>query len=51
MANVGRALMEAIHDNRNHPLLKNWHPNNCPSEIVVDLLNAYDDEVPPTAET
>lgn len=44
MAEVGRALMQTLNDNRNHILLKNWHPLQCPSEIVVDLLNAWDEK-------
>lgn len=43
MANVGEALMEAIHDNRGHPFLKHWMPADSPAEIVVDLLNALDE--------
>jgi hypothetical protein len=43
MANVGRALMTAIADNASSPPLKGWHPADCPSEIVVDLLNMLDD--------
>ncbi|WP_433910406.1 hypothetical protein [Sphingomonas yabuuchiae] len=43
MANVGRALMTAIADNAGCPPLKGWHPANCPSEIVSDLLNMLDD--------
>lgn len=43
MANVGRALMAAIEkDYGSHPFLQNWHPINCPSEIVGDLLTALD---------
>lgn len=43
MANVGRALMTAIADNAGSPPLKGWHPADCPSEIVSDLLNLLDD--------
>jgi len=43
MANVGRALMKAIADNAGSPPLKGWHPADCPSEIVSDLLNLLDD--------
>ncbi|MDR6144977.1 hypothetical protein QE363_000770 [Sphingomonas sp. SORGH_AS870] len=39
MANIGRALMTAIADNAGCPPLIGWHPADCPSEIVVDLLN------------
>jgi hypothetical protein len=44
MAAVGRALMEALHDNREHRELRGWHPLNSPAEIVVDLLNRLDDQ-------
>lgn len=43
MANVGRALMKAIADNAGSPPLIGWHPADCPSEIVSDLLNMLDD--------
>jgi hypothetical protein len=43
MAAVGRALMEAIHDNREHPALAGWMPMDSPVEIVVDLLNELDE--------
>lgn len=43
MANVGRALMTAIADNAGSPPLMGWHPADCPSEIVSDLLNMLDD--------
>ena len=26
-----------------HPFMQHWHPADCPSEIVGDLLNALDD--------
>lgn len=45
MANVGRALMTAIADNAGSPPLKGWHPADCPSEIVSDLLNMLDDAI------
>jgi hypothetical protein len=35
MAAVGRALMETI----KHNAPEGWAPNDCPSEIVTDLLN------------
>lgn len=43
MANVGEALMEAIRDYSGHPFMQHWHPADCPSEIVGDLLNALDE--------
>lgn len=44
MANVGRSLMEAIEkDFAGHPFMKHWHPCDCPTEIVGDLLNANDE--------
>jgi hypothetical protein len=39
MANVGRALIATIASN----VGKDWHPAECPSEIVVDLINERDD--------
>ena len=44
MANVGEYLMDTLESNRQHPLLKHWLPADNPAEIVVDLLNAYDDK-------
>lgn len=41
MEEVGRRLMDALHDNRDS--LKGWHPGDCPTEIVSDLLNARDE--------
>ena len=50
MANVGRALMNAIEkDFASHPFMKAWHPADCPTEIVGDLLNALDEAHPPAA--
>jgi hypothetical protein len=46
MEAVGRSFMEAIDDNRSHPLLKGWAPMDGPAEIIVDLLNAYDEKSP-----
>jgi hypothetical protein len=43
MANVGESLMEAIRDYSSHEFLKGWHPADCPTEIVGDLLNALDE--------
>lgn len=43
MANVGEALMEAIRDYSGHAFMQHWHPADCPSEIVGDLLNALDE--------
>lgn len=43
MANVGEALMEAIRDYSGHSFIEHWHPADCPSEIVGDLLNALDE--------
>ncbi len=43
MAAVGRGLMEALRINSGHAFLQDWHPADCPSEIVVDLLNALDE--------
>lgn len=44
MAAVGNALMDAIEKNyAGHPFMKQWHPCDCPSEIVGDLLNALDE--------
>jgi hypothetical protein len=40
---AGEALVKAIEDNREHPALKNWAPTQCPSEVVVDLLNVIDE--------
>jgi hypothetical protein len=40
---VGEALVKAIEDKREHPALKNWAPTQCPSEVVVDLLNSIDE--------
>lgn len=45
MANVGEALMEVLRMNAEHPRLKGWAPADCPSEIVTDLLNDFDDEL------
>lgn len=43
MANVGAELMSAIKDYSGHAAMKGWHPADCPSEIVGDLLNALDE--------
>jgi hypothetical protein len=44
MAEVGTALMKAIeYGCKNHPAMDGWHPAQCPSEIVVDLLNQLDE--------
>lgn len=51
MANVGRALMEAIEkDYSGHPFMQRWHPADCPTEIVGDLLNALDEARPAPVE-
>lgn len=50
MAEVGSALMATLTACNDHPALKYWAPLNCPSEIVVDLLNALD-EVSQTSVT
>ncbi len=39
MANVGEALMETIKRN----LSPHWSWNDCPSEVVVDLINERDE--------
>lgn len=41
MEEVGRRLMDTLHDNRE--CLRGWSPNDCPTEIVVDLINARDE--------
>lgn len=41
MEEIGRRLMDALHSNRD--ALKGWHPGNCPTEIVSDLINARDE--------
>ena len=44
MEAVGNALMDAIEkDYASHAFMKGWHPADCPSEIVGDLLNALDE--------
>ncbi len=43
MANVGRSLLERIADNAACPPLKGWHPADCPTEVVTDLLNMLDE--------
>lgn len=43
MANVGAEIMSAIKDYSGHAAMKGWHPADCPSEIVGDLLNALDE--------
>lgn len=51
MANVGRALMQAIEkDYADNPFMKGWHPADCPTEIVGDLLNALADATPPALD-
>lgn len=45
MADVGRAFMEAIEQARSSdPWVKTWAPIQCPSEIIFDLLNRYDEK-------
>lgn len=44
MAAVGRALMATLDACQDHPLLKDWSPAECPSEVVTDLLDLYDDQ-------
>jgi hypothetical protein len=39
MADVGRNLMKAVSAHA----YKDWHPNNCPSEIVGDLRGLCDE--------
>lgn len=41
MEEVGRRLMDALYSNRD--ALKGWHPGDCPTEIVSDLINARDE--------
>lgn len=41
MEEVGRRLIDALHANRD--CLKGWYPADCPTEIVVDLINARDE--------
>jgi len=44
MQAVGNSLMDAIEkDFADHPFMKGWHPADCPTEIVGDLLNALDE--------
>jgi hypothetical protein len=43
MTAVGRALMKVLSDRHCHSFLKNWHPADCPSEVINDLLNALDE--------
>jgi len=44
MEAVGNSLMDAIEkDYADHPFMKNWHPVDCPTEIVGDLLNALEE--------
>lgn len=43
MANVGRTLMERIAENSSDGPLKGWHPADCPTEVVCDLLNMLAD--------
>lgn len=43
MAAVGRALIDTLNSNAGHSVLKGWAPAQCPSEIVVDLLNRIDE--------
>jgi len=50
MANVGRALMEALRDHAGSPHLKGWAPADCPSEIVGDMLNMLDERDATLAE-
>lgn len=48
MEAVGNALMDAIEkDFASHPFMKGWHPADCPTEIVGDLLNALDEAAHP----
>lgn len=48
MEAVGNALMDAIEkDYASHPFMKGWHPADCPTEIVGDLLNALDEATRP----
>lgn len=42
-ATVGENLLNAISCCSQHELLKDWRPINCPSEIVCDLLNEFDE--------
>lgn len=41
MEEVGRRLIDTLHASRD--CLKSWYPADCPTEIVVDLINARDD--------
>ena len=51
MANVGRALMHAIEKDYAADLfMKGWHPADCPTEIVGDLLNALAEASTPTSQ-
>jgi hypothetical protein len=43
MARVGRALVEAIASCAKSGPLKGWHPMDCPSEIVADLVNRLEE--------
>lgn len=41
MEEVGRRLMDALHGARDS--LNGWSPNDCPTEVVSDLINARDE--------
>lgn len=46
MANVGKALLDAITTYVKAPsLIENWHPADCPTEIVGDLYNLFDESI------
>lgn len=43
LAAVGQALLDTLKMNADHPGLNGWSPIDCPSEVVVDLLNQLDE--------
>lgn len=50
MANVGRSLLERIADHSREGPLKGWHPADCPTEVVCDLLNMLADASAPAGD-
>lgn len=44
---IGKALVEDIASNIDHPALKGWSPTDCPSEVVGHLLNYIDEQAKP----
>lgn len=42
---LAEAFMERIEDVRSCPFVTNWRPADSPAEIIVDLVNHFEDEL------